>query len=332
MRPIHISGILILFAIGCTTKPMRNYTKIEGFTQGTTYSITYFDSLARDFSPQFDSILQRVDGSMSIYNPNSTISKLNRNELDVIDPMLAEVITVARGVWANTDGAFDITVRPLVKLFGFGPEKVTHVDTARIRELLPYIGMEKVHLEGNRVIKAHPQVQLDVNAIAQGYTVDVLGRFLESRGISHYLVEVGGELCSRGVNSRGVAWVVGVDKPVENAIPGENIQTKIKLSGKGLATSGNYRKFFVDNGVKYSHTINPKTGYPAQQSLLSATVVASNATVADAMATAFMVMGLDKAKSYLLNHPELDAYLIYCDAKGEYQVWMTDRMKALVFE
>lgn len=326
MRYLTLFTLVVLILVSCS--PKKEYLKIEGFTQGTTYSITYYDSLIRDFSVQIDSILGRIDHSMSIYNDSSIISLLNSNISDSIDDMLKEVIVSSFEIYHQSDGAFDITVGPVVRAIGFGKDKTQGIDSAKVKQLLPLIGMNKIHLDGNTLKKDDSRIQIDVNAIAQGYTVDVIGKYLESNGIKHYLVEVGGEITARGKNSKGTDWVVGIDKPVESALPGENIQAKISISnGYGLATSGNYRKFIEVNGQKYAHTINPKTGFPELNSLLSATVVAPSATKADALATAFMVKGVEWSKNFVVKSNDIDAYLVYSDSLGNYLVWMNEGMK-----
>ncbi len=326
MRYLTVFTLAVIILVSCS--PKKEYLKIEGFTQGTTYSITYYDSLIRDFSVQIDSILGRIDHSMSIYNDSSIISLLNSNISDSIDDMLKEVIVSSFEIYHQSDGAFDITVGPVVRAIGFGKDKTQGIDSAKVKQLLPLIGMNKIHLDGNTLKKDDSRIQIDVNAIAQGYTVDVIGKYLESNGIKHYLVEVGGEITARGKNSKGTDWVVGIDKPVESALPGENIQAKISISnGYGLATSGNYRKFIEVNGQKYAHTINPKTGFPELNSLLSATVVAPSATKADALATAFMVKGVEWSKNFVVNSNDIDAYLVYSDSLGNYLVWMNEGMK-----
>ncbi|MGB4329577.1 MAG: FAD:protein FMN transferase [Tenuifilum sp.] len=326
MRYLTVFTLVVLILVSCS--PKKEYIKIEGFTQGTTYSITYYDSLSRDFSVQIDSILGRIDHSMSIYNDSSIISLLNSNISDSIDDMLKEVIVSSFEIYHQSDGAFDITVGPVVRAIGFGKDKTQGIDSAKVKQLLPLIGMNKIHLDGNTLKKDDSRIQIDVNAIAQGYTVDVIGKYLESNGIKHYLVEVGGEITARGKNSKGTDWVVGIDKPVESALPGENIQAKISISnGYGLATSGNYRKFIEVNGQKYAHTINPKTGFPELNSLLSATVVAPSATKADALATAFMVKGVEWSKNFVVKSNDIDAYLVYSDSLGNYLVWMNEGMK-----
>lgn len=326
MRYLTLFTLVVLILVSCS--PKKEYIKIEGFTQGTTYSITYYDSLSRDFSAQIDSILERIDHSMSIYNDSSIISRMNSNISDSIDDLLKDVIVSSYEIYYQTDGAFDITVGPVVRAIGFGKDKTQGIDSAKVKQLLPLIGMNKIRLDGNTLKKDDSRIQIDVNAIAQGYTVDVIGKYLESNGIKHYLVEVGGEITARGKNSKGTDWVVGIDKPVESALPGENIQAKISISnGYGLATSGNYRKFIEVNGQKYAHTINPKTGFPELNSLLSATVVAPSATKADALATAFMVKGVEWSKNFVVNSNDIDAYLVYSDSLGNYLVWMNEGIK-----
>lgn len=330
MKKLLLLGLspILLLSNGCSPGKPKEYIKLEGFTQGTTYSITYYDSLSRVLYKEIDSILNCIDLSMSIYNPESNISKLNSNQTDSVDNLLKAVIDSSYKVYQATEGAFDITVGPVVRAIGFGPDKTKGIDSAKVRSLLPLIGMNKIRLSGSKLKKDDSRIQIDVNAIAQGYTVDVIGRFLEQLGIMNYLVEVGGEITAKGKNAKGNSWVVGIDKPVESALPGEYIQAKVTISnGYGLATSGNYRKFIEVNGQKYAHTINPKTGFPGLSNLLSATVVAPSATTADAFATAFMVKGLDWSVSFLEQAKDIDAYLVYSDSAGNYRVWMNRGMQ-----
>lgn len=327
----YFSCLISLFIIisSCTPKP-KEYIRVEGFAQGTTFSITYYDSLNRNYSASFDSIFFLIDNSMSVYNDSSIISQFNRSEISTIDSLLAEVFVISDSVYNETQGAFDITVGPVIRAIGFGKDKVKGIDSAKVRSLLPLIGMYHLKLDGLTLIKYKPEVQIDVNAIAQGYTVDVIANFLKSKGVCNFLVEVGGEICANGINSKGTTWVVGLDKPVENAIPGEGIQTKIPLTGgRGLATSGNYRKFIEVDGLKYSHTINPKTGFPELNSLLSATVIAPTAARADAYATAFMVNGLKWSIDFINSNPHVEAYLIYSDNDGKYSVWVSKGLQTV---
>ena len=308
--------------------PKPSYTHLEGFAQGTTFSIIYRDSLERDLSPAVDSILRRVDASMSVFNDSSTLSRINRNETCTADSLLAEVMGLAREVSTLTEGAFDVTIGTITRAIGFAGGTSRGIDSTQVAALLPLVGMDKIHLNGLSIQKADPQVFIDLNAIAQGYTVDLLVRHFDRLGIANYLIEVGGEIFTRGVNSAGNQWIVGIDKPMEGAVPGEQLQARISLQDRGLATSGNYRKFVEVDGQKYSHTIDPQTGLPTLNSLLSATVLAPTAAMADALGTAFMVRGLQWSRQFLEAHPEVDAYLVYADAQGRYAVWQSAGLEA----
>lgn len=324
---------LIIVVYSCNSSKERHYQMVEGFAQGTTYSIIYYDSLNRDLTSSFDSLFSIIDNSMSVYNDSSIISKFNTNQISQIDSHLAEVIIIADSIYRETDGTFDITVGPVIKSLGFWKDKATGIDSSLLKSLFPLIGMDKIRLDGLSLTKSNPKIQIDVNAIAQGYTVDVFGHFLLTKGIRNYMVEVGGEITANGLNSKGTPWVVGLDKPIEGAMPGENIQSKIYLTNrKGLATSGNYRKFIEINGQKYSHTVNPKTGFPILNSLLSATVIANSGARADALATAFMVNGLNWSINYIQAHNGIDAYLIYSDESGGYKVWISKNLKKSIKE
>jgi len=309
----------------CTRLGQGEWMKISGFTQGTTYNITYFDPDSTDYRPEIDSILRDFDLSLSTYVPESVISGINQGRDNIIPGILfIRCFNAAREVYEQSRGAFDISVAPLVNAWGFGFTERAEVDSNMIDSLMQYIGMDNLSLEGGHIHKTREGVMLDMNAIAQGFSVDVLSGFLESRDIRDYLVEVGGELRTRGSNDRGTAWKVGIDKPIEGLqIPGVALEAVISVSGRSMATSGNYRQFYELDGMKYSHTIDPSTGYPVSHGLLSATVVCGECMYADAYATAFMVMGTEKSKFFLDEHPEIDAFLIYNDEEGEYRVWHT---------
>jgi thiamine biosynthesis lipoprotein len=326
--------ILIITEVSCIRQPKKEvYLKIAGFTQGTTYHITYQMLDTVDLQSEIDSILHVFDLSLSEYDSGSIISKINRNEIVVVDELFTQVFHKSNEVFKASDGIFDITVMPLVNAWGFGPKARVKVDSSLIDSLLQFVGMEKVKLENGKIIKTDPRVQLDVNALAQGYSVDVLTGFLDGLGSQNYLVEIGGEIRAKGLNPNGELWRIGIDKPeFGNVIPGAELEAVVKLDNKALATSGNYRKYYEENGVKYTHSIDPKTGYPAKQSLLSATIIADDCITADAYATVCMVGGLEKSKEILAKHPELEAYLIYGDDTGVYQLFVTEGMKKLVVE
>ncbi len=325
MRILSLFTILsFLFACAPNQQTERNYIQLQGNAQGTTFQILYYDSLQRDFSSQVDSLLKQLDYSLSTYVPYSIISRVNKNDSTVIlDEHFISVFNRAQEIAIISNGAFDITVAPLVNAYGFGFTKKENIDSLLIDSLLQFVGYQKVKIENGKLIKEKPQMQLDFNAIAQGYSVDVIANFLEEKAVSDYLVEIGGELRCKGVNAKGNYWNIGIDKPIENAEKRE-IQTVVSLKNRAMATSGNYRKFYEEGGMKYSHTLNPKTGWPVKHHLLSVTVLADDAMTADAFATVFMVMGKEETLKFLENHKELNlqVYLIYQE-NGKLQVFNT---------
>jgi FAD:protein FMN transferase len=334
VQVIILSAVLAAALLLSHSRKKGPYVSIAGFTQGTTYHITYESRAGEDYKNAIDSLLADFDHSLSTYDPNSIISRFNRNDPTVVaDEKFTDVFNKSHEVFLKTDGAFDITVKPIVDALGFGSGRKMEVDSAVIDSLRQYVGMEKVELKNGKVIKRLPQVTLDVNALAQGYSVDIAVEFLEHHKISNYMVEIGGEVRARGTNEHGEYWKIGIDKPVEgNLVPGEDLQTIIKLNDRALATSGNYRKFYEKNGIKYVHTINPKTGYPVISNLLSATVVAEDCITADAYATAFMVIGLDRAKQFLEKNRDMEGFLIYADEKGNFRVFYTAGLRKYIVE
>jgi thiamine biosynthesis lipoprotein len=307
--------------------------RIEGEAQGTTYHITYFDNQNRDFQPEIEQILKDFDLSVSTYIPNSVISRINSNEKNVIvDKYFIACFNKAKEVWKNTNGAFDPTVYPLSNAYGFGPGKKQKIEKAKIDSILQFVGFQLIKLKGNKVIKKDPRVALDFNAFAQGYSVDVVSDFLNSKKIKSYIVEIGGEVYAKGRNSNGENWKIGIEKPIDNKESGNPLKAIVKLENLAIATSGNYRRFIIEDGVKYVHHIDPKTGYPTKNNLLSASIFAKECITSDANATGVLVLGLEKAKVFLQKHPELQAYLIYSDENGNYQVYETPGLKAIVSE
>jgi thiamine biosynthesis lipoprotein len=325
---------LALLLSGCHDGNQGAWIKISGYTQGTTYNLTYQDPDSTDYQEQLEALLADFDQSLSNYVPTSIVSRMNQGIPGVkADKYFRNCFQAAAEVYRATDGAFDITVAPIVNAWGFGFTERARVDSALIDSLLQFVGMDKVSLRGDTLVREEEGIMLDMNAIAQGYAVDVLSEFFDSRGLRNYLVEIGGEVRTSGKNRFGLDWRVGVDKPIDGLqLPGVQMQAIIQISGKSLATSGNYRRFYVEGGIKYSHTIDPSTGYPVQHGLLSTTVVAGDCMRADAYATAFMVMGYEKARRFLEEHKGLDAYLIFNDQEGEYRVWYTEGMKAMLSE
>jgi FAD:protein FMN transferase len=325
---------LITISALCTCKKPV-YDSFTGFTQGTTYSIVYEnkDNIAPEvLKTRIDKLLHDFDMSMSGYNDSSIISKINRNEDAVPDSFFIDVYNKSLLVWKMSGGAFDITVGPLVRAWGFGPDDHKNFTEAKKDSLLKLVGMEKISLVNGRLIKSNPGINIDVNAIAQGYSVDVVCRYFESIGISNCLVEIGGEV--RGIGKKaGALWRIGIDRPEDNnMVPGQSLQAIIKISDKAVSTSGNYRKFYVEDGVKYSHTIDPKTGYPAKNRLLSATIIADDCTMADGIATACMVLGKEKAIDFILAHPQFSAYFVFSDDEGNFKTWISENLKKIITE
>jgi thiamine biosynthesis lipoprotein len=313
----------------------HEYGNIMGFTQGTTYNIIYQDPAkftSEKLREAIENIFRNFDMSLSLYKDSSLISRINRNEDVIPDTFFIEVFKKSEAISILTDGAFDITVGPLVKAWGFGPDEHRNFDISKLDSLMRLVGFRKVSLSDGRLVKSDPGICLDVNAIAQGYSVDVICRFFDSLGIESYLIEIGGEVRVKG-DKNGELWKIGIDKPSDNNMsPGTDLQAIIRLKDRALATSGNYRKFYIENGVKYSHTINPVTGYPARNQLLSATIIAKDCATADGLATACMVMGKDKAEEFIKKNKEIEAYLVFSDDSGNYITWISDNLKNKVSE
>ena len=328
---LALIGVLIYLFM----RPGKNgpYISIAGFTQGTTYHMTYqlstSDSL--DLKGEIDALLARFDQSLSAYIDTSNLSLINRNITDLADPYLEEVFAEAKRVYELSGGAFDITVGPLVDAWGFGPGQKLEMTQEVVDSLMQFVGMDKVIIKDGRVIKENPGMRIDVNAIAQGYSVDVVCSFMSDLKIRNYLVEIGGEIRTRGKSPRGDDWKVGIDKPVEgNVIPGQNLQQVVRLAGKSLASSGNYRKFFDVEGEKVVHTIDPATGYTKPSNLLSVTIITDECMTADAYSTTCMVLGIEGSKEFIESLDGVEALFIYTDEDGLFLEWMTNGMRELL--
>ena len=310
---------LLIVLMSCS-KTEPNQIKINGNVFGTSFHITYLDSELSNYEKQVDSLFYCVNKSLSTYMVNSDISKINEgNESVEVDGFFKEVFKKANRIYIETEGVFDPTIGVLVNAWGFGPKpKEKHLDSIKIKELLNFVGFDKVSLENGKVLKNHPKIYFDFNAIAKGYGVDIVGRFLENKGIENYLVEIGGEVRVRGTNLKKEYWRIGIEKP--NFDGTRSLQKIVSLENESMATSGNYRKFKVDSitGEKYVHTIDTKTGYTAKRDLLSASVISNlDCADVDGYATSFMAMGFTKTINFLENHPELKVFLIYSTKNGE---------------
>jgi thiamine biosynthesis lipoprotein len=314
-----LSFLLIFILASCNGNGEKKYISISNKALGTFYNITYFDDEQRNLQAAVDSVLDNFNMSLSAYNPNSIISKINKNEDVEIDEYFTKVFMMSKYFYEITDGAFDISASPLFSAWGFGFGNKENINSELIDSLKQFVGMDKIDLHDGKIVKSDYRVNINANALAKGYAVDVVADFLLSKNIKNFLVEIGGEIVVRGKNQNNNNWKIGIDKPYDgNFNPGENVMHTIELTDKAIATSGNYRQFYIENNNKYAHTINPKTGYPVQHSLLSATVIAADCISADAVATSLMVMGVEKAKEFLAKYPEYQAYLIY-EENGEYK-------------
>lgn len=289
------------------------YQHHSGLIFGTVYNISY--QSRTDLQREIEDALQQVDQEFSMFNENSTVAAINRGEQPQLSDMYKEVYELAQQVNHETEGAFDITVAPLVNAWGFGFKNEQMPTAQQVDSLLKI------------------RNQLDFSAIAKGYGSDVVARLLDSKDIRNYMIEIGGEVVTRGISPRRLPWTIGVVKPTDDSLSTEGeLQTVLNLTDRALATSGNYRNFYYKGGRKYAHTIDPRTGYPVQHNILSASVITDRCAVADAYATAFMVLGLDGTRQVLDRHPELQAYLIYTDAQGQLAVWFSPTLREAIAE
>jgi thiamine biosynthesis lipoprotein len=324
MKIARVFWIFLLFSGMAFTQEEAIY--LEGEAQGTTYHIQYFDKKNRNLQKDIERLLKRFDASVSTYQSNSLISEINHNEkYGRTDDYFDTCFFKAKEIWKLTEGAFDPTVYPLVNVWGFGPEKKEKLEQTKIDSLLSFVGFEKITLSRGKITKSDARVSLDFNAFAQGYSVDLVSDFLLSKGITSFVVEIGGEVYAHGKRN-GDPWYIGLEQPIENKTNVNPLNVIFQIENIGVATSGNYRKFTIENGVKIAHHIDPKTGKPTSNELLSASIFTDRCISSDALATAVLVMGLDKAILFLTDHPEIQAYLIYSDKDGKYQVYITPKL------
>ena len=288
---------------------------------GTVMNVTYTGT--EDLHDTIMTCLKGVDSSLSMFNPQSTISRINRGETDTLDAYLTEILPMAHSVSEATDGAFDITVAPLVNAWGFGFKNGQLPTDAQVDSLRALVGYKGVAFANGLIHKENPGTIIDLSAIAKGFGTDQVAKLLTEHGVKNLMVEIGGEIVTRGNNPKGKAWHIGINRPVDDSTNTNNeIQEVIEVHDRAMATSGNYRNFYItEDGRKVSHTIDPSTGRPVQHSLLSSTVLAPTCAMADAFATSFMVMGMEKALEVVETHPELQVYFIYTDSTGNFQTW-----------
>ena len=332
----YLVFILTMVMVACQPSVNEKVYLIEGEAQGSTYHIKYIAECDENLKPAIDSILEVIDRSMSTYRPDSAISKINQGDTTVVvDEHFRKVFEASQQIWQESEGLFDPTVGVLVNAWGFGKQKISEADLPtdkKIDSLRKYVGFDKVALtEKNLIKKRYTEILFDFNAIAQGYTSDVVANYLSARGIKNYIVEIAGEMYLKGKNTvEDKSWTIGVENPLK-PLDDRDLVATIQFTNQGLATSGNYRKVWTDsNGRKYVHSINPLTGRATQSDVLSATVVAPSTMLADGYATMFMVMGLAKSKAFLEKHPDLAVLLVYSDDKHQEATYKTKSFEKLI--
>jgi len=333
MKALYFLCILLV-TVSCKDEGLQTYV-LQGNAFGTTYTIQYFSSSEIDTEKGIDSVLYAINKSVSTYMPNSDISKINRGDTTVIvDEIFKEVFRVSEAVYTNSHGYFDPTIGVLRNAYGFGDTKpLNSIDKGVVDSLMTYVGFKKVQItKSGKVEKTHPEIYFDFNAVAKGYGIDRLGRYLESEGIANYLIELGGEILAKGKNlNKDKPWTVGIEA-VSSSLEDRTYQATVNLTDLAMASSGNYRKFRIDSvsGVTYVHTINPLTGSAEQSDITSATVIASSCGVADAYATALMSMGLERSKELLKKTNGIEAYITYNETARIEKEYITEGFKKLL--
>jgi len=325
-------GVCCVLALlsSCVNQPQK--IVLQGLAQGSYYAITYFDELNRNFQHEIDSIFHAVDMSVNLWVDSSVISKVNRNEEVTLDSIFIDNFRIAQKAARLSDGYFDPTISPIVAAWGFSYKSGDSITPQLIDSLKQLVNYQKIRIENGKIVKENPNMKLDFNAIAQGYTSDLIASFLESRGIKNYLVDTGGEIMARGSKPNGQPWIVGIEKPAKNWDSEQVVQTRITLRDKGLVTSGSTRKYVERNGRRYSHCIDPKTGYPVEHNVLSATVMAENSVWADALASICMVMGMEKSLPLIESMDGVEVYYIFVNDQNELETFATEGFQELIID
>ena len=321
-------GLVLLGA--CVRQPQKMV--LQGEAQGSYYVVTYYDGQNRNFQHGIDSIFLAVDNSVNLWVDSSIISKVNRNEAIALDSIFTDNFRIAQEAARLSGGYFDPTISPIVTAWGFSYKSGDSLTAEKIDSLKQLVDYRKIRIEGGKVVKENPSMQLDFNAIAQGYTSDLIAAYLESKGVGNYLVNVGGEIMTRGEKPEGQPWIVGIEKPADSWDAQQVVQTRIALRDKGLVTSGSTRKYVERDGRRYSHCIDPTTGWPVTHQLLSATVMAENSVWADALASICMVMGLEASLPLIERMDGVEAYYIFVNTEGELETYATEGFKALMLD
>jgi len=326
---IRLSWVFIaLLIVGCTSNPKLKKISFAGETQGTYYAITYYDTKDTNLQPKIDSLLDAIDQSVSLWAPNSLISRINNGDTTAIpDDIIKFNLLLSKEISLKTDGYFDCTISPLVEAWGFSFKEKISLNQHQIDSLRSLVDFRNIELIDGKIVKADPRIHIDFNAIAPGYTSDLIGDFLSKQHISQYIIDIGGEVLAHGTKPDGSKWRVGIERPEMLNNDTRSVQQVVTLENKALATSGSYRKFYIENGKRFSHAIDPKTGYPVTHNLLSVTVLANTAAEADAYATAFLVMGYEKSLKLLEKMDDLEAYFISWNADNTFETNSTPGMR-----
>lgn len=316
---------IVLLLVSCNKEVFQ---RTEGGIYGTSYHISYQSE--QDLTQEIRQEMERVNASLSMFNPNSVVAKINRGESDEVDSLFNLLWATAIKVNRATDGAFDVTVAPLVNLWGFGYKNDSLPTSEKVDLIMEKVGMDKLSVENGRITKKVEGVEIDASAIAKGLGVDLVAEYFDSKGITNYMVEIGGEVRVKGHSDKKRPWRIGIDKPQDDsALESRELEMVLNLSDGALATSGNYRNFYIRDGKKYAHTINPHTGYPVQMDIVSSSVFAPTCMESDAYATAFMVLGFEESCRIVEENPKLQACFMYTD-NDTLKIWMSDGFKQLV--
>ena len=330
MKKTIIFAIVLAFLASCGHQPKKMV--LQGLAQGSYYAITYFDEQGRNFQHEIDSIFHAVDMSVNLWVDSSVISKVNRNEEVELDQIFIDNFNISQKAAKLSDGYFDPTISPIVTAWGFSYKDGDTITPQLIDSLKQLVDYRKVRIENGKVVKENPAMTLDFNAVAQGYTSDMIAAFLEGKGIKSYLVDTGGEIMAKGGKPNGKPWIVGIEKPAPDQDAERVVQTRLALRDKGLVTSGSTRKYVERDGKRYSHCIDPHTGYPVKHQVLSVTVLAETSVWADALASICMVMGKEQSLPIIEGIDGVEAYYIFVNEQGELETFATEGFKKLIVE
>lgn len=306
---VFVIALLSMLLLSCQSVERRHFM---GTTQGSYYSIIYYDEQNRDLSDGFDSIFKEIEATLSLWDENSLIRRVNRNDTSVVlNQIFIDNFKLAMKAAELSEGYFDPTVGPLVSAWGFHYKEGMPMTPQIVDSIKQLVDYRKIKIENDKVVKQNPSMTLDFNAVAQGYTTDMIADYLLSEKVEDFLVDVGGEICAKGTKPDGELWTVGIEKPAENKDSQRIVQEVLELTDRSVVTSGNYRKYVEHDGKRYSHSLDPKTGYPAENSLLSVTIIADNTAWADCLASVCMLVGLEKAVQIIENQDDVEAFFIY---------------------